>query len=111
MPGQPDDAYVVAEVLAAELRADAEVAGQLQHLGLQLQVAEAVAGRRARGGERVEVLAREAYLAVLSAYSAEVPPTTIARWYGGQAAVPISRSFSSRNCIIRVGFSSALVSW
>ena len=53
----------------------------------------------------------EAYLAVLRANSADVPPTTMARWYGGQAAVPISRSFSSRNCIIRVGFSSAAVSW
>jgi hypothetical protein len=53
----------------------------------------------------------EAYLAVLRAYSAEVPPMTTARWYGGHAAVPISRSFSSRNCIIRAGFSSALVSW
>ena len=35
----------------------------------------------------------------------------MARWYGGQAAVPISRSFSSRNRIIRFGFSSAFVSW
>lgn len=52
-----------------------------------------------------------AYFAVFRAYSAEVPPMTMARWYGGQAAVPISRSFSSRNCIIRVGLSSALVSW
>ena len=42
MPGQADDAHVVAEVAAAELRADAEVAGQLQHLGLQLDVPEAV---------------------------------------------------------------------
>src|SRR5277367_2822027 len=53
----------------------------------------------------------EAYLAVLSAYSALVPPTTIARWYGGQADVPIARIFSSRNEAIRVGFRTALVSW
>ena len=52
-----------------------------------------------------------ASFAVFSAYSALVPPITTARWYGGQADVPISRSFSSRNCIIRAGFSSALVSW
>jgi hypothetical protein len=52
-----------------------------------------------------------AYLAVLTANSALVPPMTIARWYGGHAAVPISRSFSSRNRIMLVGFSSALVSW
>ncbi len=53
----------------------------------------------------------DAYLAVLSAYSALVPPTTIARWYGGQADVPMARIFSSRNEAIRVGFSTALVSW
>ena len=40
--GQADDAHVVAEVLAAELRADAELLGQLEHLLLQLEVAEAV---------------------------------------------------------------------
>ena len=53
----------------------------------------------------------DASFAVLSAYSADVPPTTTARWYGGHAEVPMARSFSSRNCISRVGFSSALVSW
>src|SRR5215468_2335424 len=53
----------------------------------------------------------EAYLAVFSAYSAEVPPITIARWYGGQAAVPIRRSFSSRNRIMLVGLRIAFVSW
>jgi hypothetical protein len=53
----------------------------------------------------------EAYFAVLSAYSALVPPTTIARWYGGQADVPSARSFSSRNASIREGFRTAFVSW
>ena len=53
----------------------------------------------------------EAYLAVFSANSAEVPPTTMARWYGGQAAVPRLRIFSSRNFIIDAGFRTALVSW
>src|SRR6266702_7103541 len=53
----------------------------------------------------------EAYLAVFSVNSALVPPTTIARWYGGQAAVPIARSFSVRKAAIRCGFSTALVSW
>ncbi len=33
MPGQPDHADVVAEVLAAELRADADLRGELEHLG------------------------------------------------------------------------------
>ncbi len=50
-------------------------------------------------------------MAVLSANSALVPPTTIARWYGGQAEVPSERSFSSRNRIIPFGFRTALVSW
>ena len=33
--------------------------------------------------------------------SAEVPPMTIARWYGGHAAVPSVRIFSFRNAIMR----------
>ena len=46
MAGQPDDADVVAEVLAAELRADPERLGQLEDLLLELEVAEAVGGHR-----------------------------------------------------------------
>ena len=53
----------------------------------------------------------DAYLAVFSANSALVPPTTMARWYGGHAAVPSDRIFSSRNDSIRAGLSTALVSW
>jgi hypothetical protein len=75
VPGQPDDPDVVAEVLAAELGADADLAGQLEYLLLELGVAEAVGGQ----GRASRYLA-EAYLAVLSAYSALVPPTTMARW-------------------------------
>ncbi len=36
---------------------------------------------------------------------------TTPRWYGGQAEVPILRSFSSRKLIRLVSFSRALVSW
>ena len=36
---QPDHPDVMAEIFAAELRADAEAAGQLQHLGLEIAVA------------------------------------------------------------------------
>ena len=46
--GQADDAHVVAEVLAAELGADAGLLRELQHLGLQLEVAEGVAELRCR---------------------------------------------------------------
>ena len=53
----------------------------------------------------------DAYFAVFSANSADVPPTTTARWYGGQAAVPSERIFSSRNSSIRFSFSTAFVSW
>ncbi len=53
----------------------------------------------------------DAYLAVFRANSALVPPTTMARWYGGHAAVPSERIFSSRKLSIRAGFSTALVSW
>ena len=52
-----------------------------------------------------------ASFAVLRVCSALVPPTTIARWYGGQALVPIARRFLSRNARNDAGFSSALVSW
>src|SRR6185436_14119818 len=54
--GQADDAYVVAEVPPAELRADPEVAGQLEHGRLELEVTEAVRGHRAVPGQVVEVL-------------------------------------------------------
>ncbi len=36
---------------------------------------------------------------------------TTARWYGGHAAVPSERIFSSRNFSMRAGFSTAFVSW
>jgi len=44
--GEPDHPHVVTEVLAAELCADAEVAGQLEHLFLELDVPES--SRRGR---------------------------------------------------------------
>ena len=51
--GQADDTHVMAEILAAELRADAERLGQLVDLRLHLEIAEGVAdlgpfGRQAR---------------------------------------------------------------
>ena len=78
--GQADHPDVVAEVLAAELGADAEAPGELQDLGFQLDVAEAVpelairrwAGCRGSGS-------RPAWRSS-SANSAEVPPMTTARW-------------------------------
>jgi hypothetical protein len=45
---QPDHAHVVAEVLAAELRADAVLARDLEHLLLELEVAEGAAVRCCR---------------------------------------------------------------
>ena len=56
--GQPDDPHVVAEVLAAELRPDAELAGEFEDPSFPFEIAEPVAGLAARGGERVEVLGR-----------------------------------------------------
>ena len=58
VPGQPHHADVVAEVLAAELGADAEALGQLEDLLLELEVAEPVAAHRALGGQVVEVVRR-----------------------------------------------------
>ena len=53
----------------------------------------------------------EASLTVFRAASADVPPTTNARWYGGHAAVPSVFIFSTRNFSSDAGFRSALVSW
>ncbi len=53
----------------------------------------------------------DASFAVFNVISAEVPPITSARWYGGHAAVPSVRSFSSSHVIIDDGLSSAFVSW
>ena len=58
MPRQPDDADVVAEVLAAELGADPERLRQLEHLLLELEVAEPVCGLGSRRREVVEVVRR-----------------------------------------------------
>ncbi len=52
------DAHVVAEVLAAELGADAEALGEGEDVLLELEVAEAVAAGRSGGGQRVEVVGR-----------------------------------------------------
>ena len=71
---------------------------------LAIVVGEPVVGRASR-------YLAEAYFAVLRAYSALVPPTTTARWYGGQAEVPSDRNFSSRKPSIRSGLRTALVSW
>src|SRR5690606_26503131 len=56
--GESHHTYVVAEVLAAELGADAGRLGELEHPPLELDVAEAVAGRRPRGGQAIEVAGR-----------------------------------------------------
>jgi hypothetical protein len=53
--GQADHPHVVGEVLAAELRADAGLPAELEHLGLQLDVAEGAAVLVAGGGQAVEV--------------------------------------------------------
>ena len=54
--GEADDPDVVAEVLPAELRADAERLGQLEDLLLELEVAEAVGTHRAGCRQVVEVV-------------------------------------------------------
>jgi hypothetical protein len=46
-------------------------------------------------------------LTVFSVCSADRPPTTKARWYGGHAEVPSDAIFSSKNVIMLFGFSSA----
>ena len=56
MPGEADDADVVAEVFAAELRADADVPGHFEHLLLHADVAECMRGLAALGRQRIEIL-------------------------------------------------------
>ena len=53
-----DHAHVVYEVLAAELRADAALLTDLEHLLLPFEVAEAAASLVARSGQLVEVAGR-----------------------------------------------------
>ena len=55
---QADDAHVVAEIFAAELRADAELLRQLVDLGLHREVAEGVAVLAALGRQPVEITGR-----------------------------------------------------
>ena len=62
---------------------------------LELDVAERLAVAPAARRQRV-VVARRRSLTVLRQSSAERPPTTMARWYGGHAAVPSDLIFSSR---------------
>ena len=78
--GEAHDPHVMAEVLAAELRADAELAGQLEHLLLELGVAEAVGRDRVPDLGSVSRYFADAYFAVFRANSALVPPMTMARW-------------------------------
>ena len=80
VPGQPDHPHVVAEVPAAELRADAELRGSApaprppaRGRGSRAPASSPTVGSASR-------YLAEAYFAVFSAYSAEVPPMTIARW-------------------------------
>ena len=51
----PDHAHVVAEILAAELRADAERLRHLEDFLLHLEIAEGVAVGRAMGRQRIEI--------------------------------------------------------
>src|SRR5699024_11310433 len=51
--GQADDAHIVAEVFAAELRTEAEVLGELEDRLLELLVTEAVPGDCVAGRRKV----------------------------------------------------------
>ena len=79
MARQPDHAHVVAEIFAAELRADAERLRHLLNLLLHLVVAEGVAVLGAVRRQRVVDICSEASLTVFIVSSAEVPPMTMAR--------------------------------
>ncbi len=56
--GQANDTHVMAEILAAELRADAGRLRRLVDFGLHREIAEGVAVFRAFGRQRVEIARR-----------------------------------------------------
>src|SRR5690606_35526410 len=58
MSRHADDAYVMAEIFAAELRADAHGLGELVDLGLHLDIAEGVAGFASESRQAVQVTGR-----------------------------------------------------
>ena len=84
----------------------------LEHLLLELEVAEPVPGHRARRSAACPGTCADAYFAVFSANSAAGPADhdgQVVRRAGRRC--PRERIFSSRNVSIRLGFSTALVSW
>jgi hypothetical protein len=58
VPGKPHDPDVVAEVLATELRADAELAGELEDLLLEVLVPQTVPGNGCGRRQLVQILRR-----------------------------------------------------
>jgi hypothetical protein len=54
-PWQANDAYVVAEVLAAELRADTELLGEFEDARFEFRIADGVPEVAAFGWQRVEI--------------------------------------------------------
>ena len=111
VPRQTDHAHVVAEVLAAELRADPELLRERQHFGFELHVAEAapelVAGGRAASRDSAPTRA--------SRSSTPSPPTCRrSRARGGTADTQRCRACAaSRRASVSNddGLSSAFVSW
>jgi len=53
----------------------------------------------------------DASFTVFSVISADSPPITMAKWYGGHAEVPREVIFSVRKARSESGFRSALVCW
>ena len=58
MPGKPDHAHVVAEIFAAELRADAELLRELMNFLLEREIAKRMSVGPSRSRERVEIFRR-----------------------------------------------------
>ena len=100
MPGKPDHAHVVAEIFAAELRADAELLRELVDLLLQREIAKRMSVGPSRSGERVEIVRRGEFHRLqrqLRARAADDDRQVIGR--AGRRAE--GRIFSFRNAIRR----------
>ena len=108
---QPDHAHVVAEVLAAELRADAELLRELQHLLLRARRR----GSRARARCRTSAASRGSAPTRASRSSTPSRPTCRrSRARGGTAGTRRCRACAASrraSVISDDGLSSAFVSW
>ena len=80
MARQADDANIMAEVLAAELGAHAQLAGMLQELALQVRIAEGLSARHCPGWAGIQISGRGQLDGFQGQSRPRCRPITTARW-------------------------------